>query len=434
MFGVENLRARVAELATAMHLQRNSELLKAPGREKCLAQRELNAALDPLARLPLELSSEIFLQSLPSFPERKPSRYCAVYSGPVEWNQITFPCDPGFTEGVQAWLDRAANRPLSVSLCGPGSFDPGATDFVWRHGQQLEHLDLCYQEEEADEYDFIEDVDLLGGNPGTLPLLRTLVIRGLTTLRLEDDQGYYGPQILDLLRLAPNLVECTIEFPSNEWGFLGRPESLVIPALRQFSLGDSEATDEGILYFLTLPGLETISMLTRKAYAHGLLSLLERSLPPLRELALGDVNFIRLGQCLRLVPTVETFLMWWPRSELLINLLDALAESPSLLPRLDTLAIHVLSSNFGFSASWTALARALSSRRAQLGRVHVEVTQDRYNPHIPVDRPMDDVILVFRDLAAGGMQIYIGSRGGNHTLFDSDTQMLSIPSATHSEC
>ncbi|KAJ7640389.1 hypothetical protein DFH06DRAFT_1052811, partial [Mycena polygramma] len=130
MSGVEKLRARVAELSTAIHLQK--EVLKNLEKDKSLVQAELNAALDPVARLPPEISSEIFLQSLPCFLERKPSvqdapllflhichawRDIALFT-PDLWSeiQVRFPCAPGFNEGVQAWLHRASNRLLSISL------------------------------------------------------------------------------------------------------------------------------------------------------------------------------------------------------------------------------------------------------------------------------------------------------------------------------
>ncbi|KAJ7640372.1 hypothetical protein DFH06DRAFT_1000585, partial [Mycena polygramma] len=109
------------------------ELLKTLEQHKSLAQRQLNAALDPVARLPLEISSAIFQQSLPYFAERKPSvdngpmlllhichawRDIALFT-PELWTgiQITLPYyAPGFEKGVQTWLHRASNRPLSISL------------------------------------------------------------------------------------------------------------------------------------------------------------------------------------------------------------------------------------------------------------------------------------------------------------------------------
>ncbi|KAJ7666909.1 hypothetical protein DFH06DRAFT_984051, partial [Mycena polygramma] len=130
MSSVERLRARVAELSNAIRLQK--EVLKNLEKDKSSAQRELNALLDPMARIPLEISSEIFLQSLPCFPERKPNvenapvlllRICHAWRNvalltPQLWSgiQLIFPRTPGFNEGVQTWLHRASNRPLSISL------------------------------------------------------------------------------------------------------------------------------------------------------------------------------------------------------------------------------------------------------------------------------------------------------------------------------
>ncbi|KAJ6541783.1 hypothetical protein B0H19DRAFT_883727, partial [Mycena capillaripes] len=91
---------------------------------------DLNAVLDPIARLPLEISSDIFLRCLPPFPEPG-TRYfpmlflhvCSAWtnialSTPALWAavRIAFPCAEGFKEGLQAWLRRAGNNPLSICL------------------------------------------------------------------------------------------------------------------------------------------------------------------------------------------------------------------------------------------------------------------------------------------------------------------------------
>ncbi|KAJ7666926.1 hypothetical protein DFH06DRAFT_952749, partial [Mycena polygramma] len=95
---------RIAMLSTEIDVQKN--VLKNLEKEKSLVQRQLNSALDPVARLPLEVSSEIFLQSLPPFPktgaEYVPMLFLnichawtdiALYK-PELWAeiQITFPC------------------------------------------------------------------------------------------------------------------------------------------------------------------------------------------------------------------------------------------------------------------------------------------------------------------------------------------------------
>ncbi|KAJ7640387.1 hypothetical protein DFH06DRAFT_1052805 [Mycena polygramma] len=433
MSSVEQLRARIAEVSTEIVLQK--KVLKTLRKAKSLAQRQLNAALDPVARLPVEISSEIFLQSLPSFAERKPSvqytpilllRICHAWRNIALltselWSgiQITFPSGyaPGFEEGVQTWLRRASNRPLSVSLRGPGGFEPGATDIVWRHAQQIERLDLCYQkEDESDDEgeDFDEDdfymIDLLGGTPGSLPSLKALAIRGLTSLR--ENHEYTGAQILKLLRLASNLVECSFESVSPIDCF-HCGEQLAIPTLRQLSFGEGDS-DENILNYLSLPGLEVMSLSLYDTSISNLLSLLKRSAPPLRELVMkvdpGE-DFTPLDQCLRLVPTLEKFQMWRTGSPILQQILTALAESPSLLPRLHSLTITVLNHNLNSSACWTALLLALSSRRAHVRDVHVEVLPDSRGDEVTV-RPPDHILSALRDLTADGMQIYIGSQGG----------------------
>ncbi|KAJ7788795.1 hypothetical protein B0H13DRAFT_1676394, partial [Mycena leptocephala] len=64
---VQELRARIDKLSTEIVLQRR--LLEKLEKDKSLVQRQLNSVLDPVARFPLEISSEIFLCCLPPLPE-----------------------------------------------------------------------------------------------------------------------------------------------------------------------------------------------------------------------------------------------------------------------------------------------------------------------------------------------------------------------------
>ncbi|KAJ7302070.1 hypothetical protein DFH08DRAFT_723533, partial [Mycena albidolilacea] len=65
----DELRARIVELDTEIRRQRDSEVLKDLECDRSLVRRQLNARIDPVARLPVEISSEIFIQSLPPFPQ-----------------------------------------------------------------------------------------------------------------------------------------------------------------------------------------------------------------------------------------------------------------------------------------------------------------------------------------------------------------------------
>jgi hypothetical protein len=149
----EELRARIVELDIALNLQR--ELPRKLERDKSLVQRRLNAFLDPVAGLPLEISSEISVQSLAPFPKpgtlHTPMLFlnvCHAWSDialatPTLWAgvHIVFPCARGFKEGLTVWLECARNRPLSVLL--EGVFDHDIVSIIWGHGQELQHLEIC---------------------------------------------------------------------------------------------------------------------------------------------------------------------------------------------------------------------------------------------------------------------------------------------------
>ncbi|KAJ7315373.1 hypothetical protein DFH08DRAFT_715598, partial [Mycena albidolilacea] len=67
MESAKELRARIVKLET--EIERQKKLLTNLECDKKPAQRQLNAVLDPVARLPLEISSEIFVLSRTAFPE-----------------------------------------------------------------------------------------------------------------------------------------------------------------------------------------------------------------------------------------------------------------------------------------------------------------------------------------------------------------------------
>ncbi|KAJ7302187.1 hypothetical protein DFH08DRAFT_794656, partial [Mycena albidolilacea] len=108
------------------------QLLKKLERDRSVKRRQLNSALDPVALLPLELSSDIFLRSLPLFPKPgDPSvpilllNICHAWtdialSTPSLWAaiHITFqssrfpsPSTQGLKTLVLIWLRRAHNHP-----------------------------------------------------------------------------------------------------------------------------------------------------------------------------------------------------------------------------------------------------------------------------------------------------------------------------------
>ncbi|KAJ7102763.1 hypothetical protein C8R44DRAFT_682186, partial [Mycena epipterygia] len=125
---VEELRAHIEKVSAG--IERQKEVLKQPEYSKSAAQRQLNAIRDPVARLPPEISSDIFIRCLPPIPEPDASHVpmlllniCNTWTDialftPALWASIhiDFPRVTGFNEVLRMWLERARNRSLSISL------------------------------------------------------------------------------------------------------------------------------------------------------------------------------------------------------------------------------------------------------------------------------------------------------------------------------
>ncbi|KAJ7605419.1 hypothetical protein FB45DRAFT_809140, partial [Roridomyces roridus] len=128
---------------------------------KRLLQRQLNAVRDPIARLPLEISSEIFLLCLPlrpEFPSGHPRPHAHIapllllnvchtwtniaLSTPALWASISigFPHPTGFECLLEGWLRRSGCHPLQISL--RGACTSRVTSAILEHSAQLQSLRL----------------------------------------------------------------------------------------------------------------------------------------------------------------------------------------------------------------------------------------------------------------------------------------------------
>ncbi|KAJ6558230.1 hypothetical protein B0H19DRAFT_1261760 [Mycena capillaripes] len=415
MTDVEELRTRIERICTEIACHDQKEVLKQLERDKSLLKRQLNEALDPVARLPLEISGEIFIHSLPARPEPGSPHpilllnICHAWtdialSSPRLWTgiYIALPCTDSFKNVLPTWLRRTSNLPLSIILGGIYIDQDVAAD-IWGHGPQLKHLEIHNKEDKSLEP--AQPMNLFGvGGPGPLPSLETLTIRG----GLESwGRIFHGPQILQLLRMGPHLIECVFE-GMRVTSDLETIEKLVHPALRRLMFGEYGKCPRGndnLLRCLSLPQLETLSLSMRPVSGAILLSFLKRSSPPLRTLVLrpGRLDFSQLHQCLCLVPTLIRFELWYPGSRLLKELFAAFADSP-ILPNLHSLTIYTDSSVISYS-SCTTLLRALAARRAHLQIVHIEMSADSW---ISL-KPTADILAAFRDLIVDGMKIHIGT-------------------------
>ncbi|KAJ7242394.1 hypothetical protein B0H12DRAFT_1326074 [Mycena haematopus] len=278
---VPELRARIMELdSTEIDLQKEPRVFRKLEHDKSLVQRQLDAVLDPIARLPVEISSEIFLQSLSGSPFSHPGathvptlllNICSTWSAialstPDLWStiQIDFPCTDGLAALLPIWFERARNQPLSVFLRGDFSrWNHVVSSFIWRHGAQLKHLEILYDDPQS-QWDSDTTIDLFGGaTPEPLPLLEQLTIRCSI-----GRQCYVANQILELLRLAPNIVECVLSgMCTVRKSSFTTEEPVVLASLRRLTFGErdewgdySAGFEDTILSHLSLPALEALSL------------------------------------------------------------------------------------------------------------------------------------------------------------------------------
>ncbi|KAF7361490.1 F-box domain-containing protein [Mycena sanguinolenta] len=416
MVQLEELRVRIVKLDNEIDLQR--KLLKKLETDRTLALSQLNAALDPMTRLPLEISSEIFRQSVEFWGELQTpillTSICKTWttialSTPALWTAVSieFPCAKGLAELLPIWFQRAGTRPMSVSMSLRGrwdNWDHSVSDVVWRHGGQLKHLEMTdHGRQSDDEDDFTQrsDIDFLRKKaPTPFPLLDTLITRCF-----DGSRSFVGHSILKLLRQAPNIIEChlggTVSYPYFA-------NALERPRLRRLSLGKHSINEYAILRCLSLPSLQALSLPMRSLYINDVMDFFKKSAPPLQELVLGWEryyslsNSARLHDCLRLIPSLARLKLRGPHSALVTELFAALDNSPSLLPNLSSLIIIVRRRAINLSpvisdAAWSTLLRVVSTRRMQLGI-------------LSTDMPAADVVTAFRQLVSDGLDIYIGTK------------------------
>ncbi|KAJ7655829.1 hypothetical protein DFH06DRAFT_1473989 [Mycena polygramma] len=376
-------------------------------------QRQLNAVRDPVGRLPVELSSEIFVNCLPDYPQPG-SRYipmlllnvCSAWSGValstrLLWAtiHIVFPRSKGFAKFLRMWLKRAGSHLLSISL--DGDFDEVIAALVWEHAAQLRSIEISYIQ-----------------NPhvwtpaalGPFPFLEAL------TLGYMDESTDNGRQILEMLRHTPKLVELTFDWVEAAENDQTPTEKLVLPSLRCLEFGDeNEVNLEGsadLLVHFTLPALETLVLATVSlVHVH---SFLLQSSPPLRKLLfLGldndEITFAQLDECLQLVPLLTHLEFRDANTDLIDDFFDALAQgSSTLLPDLRVLKIDHCSydmENF-VPPAYAGLLRLLSIRRSQIRRFELILHADGISSYH--GGPEAHLRSAFRQLVAGGMDIFIG--------------------------
>ncbi|KAJ7046845.1 hypothetical protein C8F04DRAFT_1061935 [Mycena alexandri] len=339
---VEELQLRIQELAA--EIERQKEVLNQLERSKKATQRQLNALRDPIARLPLEISSEIFLQCLRSeLPRPDPSaapmlllNICNAWtnialSTPALWAAISIerPCH----ELLRIWPQRARSYPLSVGIEGELESEIAV---IGGFSKKLKHLAI----------DFDENPPLSSFTTlGPFPSLETLDIGSLAQREIYEVSI---TEMIDLLRLASNLVEFTLHNVATRVDY--NEKAVILPNIRTVKFGAALlelASYDAFLRYISLPSLSTLFLPLRVISVDDFVLFWKRSSAPLQKLDLGEgcyeLTFLELEPCFRLVPSLVHLELCF-ELECLADLITVLGSSPSeFLPNLQSLKIEDIS-------------------------------------------------------------------------------------------
>ncbi|KAK7022253.1 F-box domain-containing protein [Favolaschia claudopus] len=373
MDSIEELETRIVELSTAIDAQlialTHLQTLR-PLRSK--AQHELNAKRDPMARLPLEISGQIF-------------KYCA--------HTVSHRRHPPFAEFCENWVERARSLPLTLSL--QGSVDVPLREVVNRYATRLVSLDLR-----------LPDVEVLTKFPGPFSALKTLKVHAMD---LELDDAFVSIESsMRILRAAPELSECHFdniyysEEIDEEQDF-PLAKRLIHASLQRLYLGKvitngkngkNSYNSSFILPYLTLPALESLHVSDIDIPIESMTSFLARSSASLQSLAMRRLNISAPLSSLVTMVLSNYGLGDSP-------IFDALHKETSILPNLQNLSIQgrVMEPEH-YETLLDMLALRRESRTNPLQSFHLSLT------HVCMD-PDEDATLRFHQLAADGMLVRV---------------------------
>ncbi|KAK7049078.1 hypothetical protein R3P38DRAFT_2606940 [Favolaschia claudopus] len=406
--------------------------------QRVQARRELNHLLDPMARLPLELQSHIFLcVERKVIFERKADPHdvpmvflnvCHLWHGialstPKLWTEIKIDSLPRSANHValyKNWMERAGALPLSLSL--GGFLDPKDTtfgDLVKQHQDQVQSLTLRWK--------LFSYPHPHSGKPaiyfqGCFPLLQKLAIHAISS------DVYASEDVLNVLRTAPNVSYCElVEVYYDDYDDEDMLDivPLTLTSLEELRLGEPQLhtfvgynADIAILQYLSLPALRKLSItpLDINSDVGVITSFFTRSSPPLESFSLSlryvwPEGFVE--QCLCSLPTL-TNLELWSQSDEFTSFVTVLGTSPNLLPNLRALSLTTLDT---VTIDYTAVLQMLGARRSTpllKVKVYLEQTVPGWDDHALPPRlgraafPDAATKSALQQFVKDGMEIFVG--------------------------
>ncbi|KAK7002337.1 hypothetical protein R3P38DRAFT_3042425 [Favolaschia claudopus] len=365
-----NLEAQLTNVEA--DIERHETLLHGLRRTKGQIQRQINNYRDPMARLPLEMSSSILRNCLPPREEAystlsAPLQFlniCTLWTEialgtPELWTNlnVTIPSEitSDFLQYFNTWLKRGKETPLYLALSGPGNPDAQLLRTLTARAHHLRELEM-----ESPRY---LELFTLGTE---FPALRTIWV--LDDHPKDGFKQLQADAVLQALQCAPHLESFGLLKSSGQY-------STRMTDLTKLDILALKYDGARLLEWLTLPSLTHLGILVRDTddkHEQILLSFLKRSSPPLEHffLSVFELNngwsrdtMIALVDLLPSVRTLEV-LDGEHCQDILISILR---ENPFeyCLPKLTSLSIK--HPGFWPAPDWfSSLIAMLHARRQQL--------------------------------------------------------------------
>ncbi|KAK7000403.1 hypothetical protein R3P38DRAFT_3219303 [Favolaschia claudopus] len=443
---VAQLRQDVDDLVTAI-AQAPETLQAALISQLGEAEHKLNMAVDPMARLPLELQSLIFLAVPPSrnthpYPPHPPPpdplstpmvflQVCQLWrdialATPKLWcnvGMVDLPRSPNYSNLCGLWLSRARSLPVSLSLRGFLALNQDVQDMVAQYSSQLESLTLGLVVPDAILID--ADTTLRLGH------WRGLELSSLKNLSLQaSDPASFGriSRWLDVLGAAPMLSTLELDNvffePENNQELF--PSPLMLASLQYLELGfpfmydvlGTNGSSSRILRHLTLPALRELSLSVLDVGYGELNAFISRSSPPLESLHMAipfNWSLSSLVQFLRLIPTLVSLHLSItspdPQDAAKLFLLFDTLNTIDFLPNLHTVEMVA---DLHVPVDYEQMLRLLTFRRTLcpglLESFKLQIPE--YGPGTPIP-PSDHLKSGLRQLMEDGLSLHIGHPSAN---------------------
>ncbi|KAK7049144.1 hypothetical protein R3P38DRAFT_3257632 [Favolaschia claudopus] len=441
---VAELRERIDDLSSAIEAQEH--ILRGLVTQQSDARRQLNFLLDPMARIPFELQSDIFLQSLPEHPG------CFAYAGDVPlpaldspplnligvsrlWRDIalatpklwaevvmeSLPRGSKYSDLCRIWLNRAKGLPLSLTLGGSLKLEKSVLDLVGQYRHQLENLSLILPLDELLDVPYpIMQFNVDKVSP--LSSLKTLTLEATCTEEMTNVT--IMDRWLDILRAAPELQSCVLD---QVWFEDGNDllEPLTLASLHELRLGQpyswvmvgNSASSCVMLRYLTLPRLKSLALSIVDIENEDLFDFLSRSSPHLESLALAvpeEWDDTVVTSLLALMPTLSNLKLCVPPKDIAryTPFLDILGTARDTLPNLRNIEFWT---DFPLTIDYDKVLRMLDFRYTAC-RTPLESFALVFGWQMrdfSSDLPNEQVRAGMRQLVKNGLGLRLGPLSGN---------------------